>query len=229
MIDYRSGQVSADNTSVGLEPPVDDVQASSSNNGQQLNGQSGANAQLNSQNVQIGARLKVVREQNGLSQRELAKRSSVTHSSISMIEQGQHSPSVSSLEKILSGIPMTLAQFFVCDPLNATQVVYRSSELAAQQKQSSAIIIQDIPHKNPQVNLILQKIILGVGADMGAVPRISNHAISAIVIAGQLELTANMHVSALEMGDAFSLSVLQPYRLRNLSRSDECILLFCEA
>lgn len=234
MIDHRAGHLSADNTSVALELPVDDVQAGnqisnhlgSHTNSQQLNAQS---AQSSAQNIQIGARLKVVREQNGLSQRELAKRSSVTHSSISMIEQGQHSPSVSSLEKILSGIPMTLAQFFVFDPLNATQVVYRSSELAAQQKHNSAIIVQDIPHKNPQLSLIFQKIILSAGADMGAVPRISNHAISAIVIAGQLELTANMHVSALDVGDAFSLSVLQPYRLRNLSPTDECILLYCEA
>ena len=185
--------------------------------------------QQSQQQSQIGARLKVIREQNGFSQRELAKRSSVTHSSISMIEQGQHSPSISSLEKILSGIPMTLAQFFVCDPLDASQVVYRLSELVAQQQQDSSILVQNIPHKSPLTSVIVQKIILPAGADMGAIPRISNHAISAFVVVGQLELTANMHVSLLDAGDAFSLSPLQPYRLRNLSPSDECVLFLCEA
>ena len=179
--------------------------------------------------LQIGARLKVVREQNGLSQRELAKRSSVTHSSISMIEQGQNSPSVSSLEKILSGIPMTLAQFFVCDPLNASQVVYRSSELAIHQQQNSAVVIQDIPHKNPQAVATFQKFILGVGTDIGAIPQLSHRAISGFIVAGQLELTANMHVSILHADDAFSLSPHQPYRMRNLSATHECVLLICEA
>lgn len=232
MIDFHTDPSSADNGSLVLGSAVE-LSLTSQIHGQNAQAQNAQphNAQPQNsqpQNSQIGARLKVVREQNGLSQRELAKRSSVTHSSISMIEQGQHSPSISSLEKILSGIPMTLAQFFVCDPLNATQVVYRSAELGAQQKQNAGIIVQDIPHRNPHIRVVFQKIILGVGADLGAIPRVSHHAISAIVIAGQLELTANMHVSALDVGDAFSLSILQPYRLRNLSPANECILLVCE-
>lgn len=178
---------------------------------------------------QVGMRLKVIREQNGLSQRELAKRSNVTHSSISMIEQGQNSPSIHSLEKILSGIPMTLAQFFVCDPLNASQVVYRSSELASREIKNSAMTTQDLPHKNPQSVVKFQKIILDAGADSGVTPRVSTHAISGFIVCGQLELTANMHVSSLYADDAFSLAAHQPYRLRNLSATDECVLLICEA
>ncbi|HWV16419.1 MAG TPA: helix-turn-helix domain-containing protein [Cellvibrio sp.] len=179
--------------------------------------------------LEVGARLKVVREQNGLSQRELAKRSSVTHSSISMIEQGQNSPSVSSLEKILSGIPMTLAQFFICDPDNASQVVYRSSELIGQQKQYDQLIVQDIPQKSVYSGISLQKFILLCLADIGAIPQLSNQAVSGLVVSGQLELTANTHVSLLHAGDAFSLSAQQPYRLRNLSSATHCELLVCKA
>ena len=59
-----------------------------------------------------GARLQALRKQQGLSQRELARRAEVTNSTLSMIEQGKVSPSISSLEKILVAIPMTLQEFF---------------------------------------------------------------------------------------------------------------------
>ncbi len=176
----------------------------------------------------VGTRLKVVREQNGLSQRELAKRAGVTHSSISMIEQGQNSPSINSLEKILSVIPMTLAQFFVCDPSHPSQVVYRSGELVTQEHQSG-IIVQNIPHKNFVVNLFFQKLTLSAGADTGATPLMSSECISGFITSGQLELTANMQVSILRMDDAFTLFAGQAYRFRNLSTTEECVLLICKA
>ena len=49
--------------------------------------------------IALGERLRLVRELNGLSQRELARRAGVTNSNISLIEQGQISPSVGSLAK----------------------------------------------------------------------------------------------------------------------------------
>ena len=60
----------------------------------------------------IGVRLQAVRKIHGYSQRELARRAEVTNSTLSMIEQGKVSPSVSSLEKILQAFPMSLQEFF---------------------------------------------------------------------------------------------------------------------
>ncbi|HPE72850.1 MAG TPA: helix-turn-helix domain-containing protein, partial [Candidatus Competibacter sp.] len=42
----------------------------------------------------LGTRLRAVREQYGLSQRELARRAGVTNGTISLIEQNKNSPSV---------------------------------------------------------------------------------------------------------------------------------------
>jgi DNA-binding XRE family transcriptional regulator/quercetin dioxygenase-like cupin family protein len=173
----------------------------------------------------VGALLKKVREQNGLSQRELAKRSGVTHSSISMIEQGQNSPSINSLEKILNAIPMTLAQFFMCDLNYAGHIVHRACELTSQ-PQHFGIMVQPIPHQNAAR---FQKMILAIAADTGAAPLTANQALSGVVIAGQLELTANMNVATLHTGDAFTLAAKQAYRLRNLSATEECVLWVCEA
>lgn len=60
----------------------------------------------------LGATLLNLRNLSGLSQRELAKRAGLTNSVISTIEQGKVSPSVSSLAKLLSGMGLSLAQFY---------------------------------------------------------------------------------------------------------------------
>ena len=62
--------------------------------------------------MEIGKQLRAVRTAFGLSQRELAKRAGVTNGMISLIEQDRVSPSVGSLQKILSAFPMTMAEFF---------------------------------------------------------------------------------------------------------------------
>ncbi|MGS0730259.1 helix-turn-helix domain-containing protein, partial [Shewanella sp. 0m-11] len=81
--------------------------------------------------MDIGENLKRVRKEKGLSQRELAKRAGVTNSTISMIEKNSVSPSVSSLKKVLSGLPMSLVEFFSIEDTSAAEqkVVYRSDEL----------------------------------------------------------------------------------------------------
>ena len=60
----------------------------------------------------LGARLQAVRKPYDLTQGELAKRSGVTNATISLIETTKVCPSLSSLKKILDGIPMSLADFF---------------------------------------------------------------------------------------------------------------------
>ncbi|EGH28847.1 helix-hairpin-helix DNA-binding motif-containing protein, partial [Pseudomonas syringae pv. japonica str. M301072] len=79
--------------------------------------------------MDTGARLKLVRESYKLSQRELARRSGVTNATISLIEQNRVSPSISSLKKLLEGIPMTLADFFTFDqPPGQDQYVFRAGD-----------------------------------------------------------------------------------------------------
>lgn len=63
----------------------------------------------------LGAALLNLRTLSGLSQRELAKRAGLTNSVISTIEQGKVSPSVCSLAKLLSGLGLSLAEFYALD------------------------------------------------------------------------------------------------------------------
>src|SRR3954470_14278001 len=79
--------------------------------------------------IDVGAHLRAVRMMFGLSQRELAKRAGVTNGTISLIEQNRVSPSVSSLKKVLDGVPMSLAEFFTLDLAAAPQAFFGAEEL----------------------------------------------------------------------------------------------------
>ena len=67
--------------------------------------------------LDLGIRLRVLRERAGLSQRALAKRASVTNSTISLIESGKVNPSVSALKRVLDGIPIGMSEFFAFEPV----------------------------------------------------------------------------------------------------------------
>ena len=79
----------------------------------------------------VGARLRSVREQSGMSQRELAKRAGVTNATISLIEQESHAPSLASLHRILNAIPISMAEFFALpvdgDPTRTAWVMMDAS------------------------------------------------------------------------------------------------------
>src|ERR1700741_5668408 len=79
--------------------------------------------------IDVGARLRSVRTSFGLSQRALARRAGVTNGLISLIEQNRVSPSVSSLKKVLDGVPMSLAEFFTLDLSDAPQAFFGTEEL----------------------------------------------------------------------------------------------------
>ena len=73
--------------------------------------------------IELGARLRQVRERGGLSQRALAKCSGISNATISLIESGKLNPSVSVLKRILDGIQMDLSAFFATEASEPEPVV----------------------------------------------------------------------------------------------------------
>ena len=83
--------------------------------------------------LNLGTKLRAVREQHGLTQRQLAKRVGITNASISLIESGRTNPLVGNLKRLLDGIPMSLAEFFAMEhPEEAAEnkVFFPAGELA---------------------------------------------------------------------------------------------------
>lgn len=165
--------------------------------------------------MNVGVRLKSVRKKHGLSQRELAKRAGVTNSTISMIEKDSVSPSVSSLKKVLAGIPMSMVEFFSEEsPVTSDiPVFYRYDALLD-------LSMQDVQFKlvgksYGKRSMAFLEEIYAPGSDTGEdmLAHIGEEA--GFVISGRLEMTVNDAVSILEAGDSYYFDSTWPHRFRN--------------
>jgi transcriptional regulator with XRE-family HTH domain len=168
--------------------------------------------------IDVGAHLRAVRGMYGLSQRELAKRAGVTNGMISLIEQNRVSPSVSSLKKVLDGIPMSLAEFFTLDLSAGPQVFYTRDELT--DLGSGEVSLRLVAAKRPNRALAILHERYAPGADTGADMLSHKGEEGGIVIRGRVELTVGAASRVLEAGDAYYFSSAVPHRFRNPARED---------
>lgn len=141
----------------------------------------------------VAIRLKLIREAFGISQRELAKRAGVTNSSISMIELGQVSPSIQSLERILSVIPIGLSDFFGFNPVSSVRV----------NRLSTAASI--CPQAGDQ---LIGRIVIVLPGESGSLKLLAHDACG-LVVEGKAQLKSVSAQEFLEKGDSFYIPACQ--------------------
>jgi transcriptional regulator with XRE-family HTH domain len=66
--------------------------------------------------LQLGARIRVLRQARRLTLRALAERSGVTESFLSQVEREVASPSIASVQRIARGLDLSIAQLFAEEP-----------------------------------------------------------------------------------------------------------------
>jgi transcriptional regulator with XRE-family HTH domain len=164
--------------------------------------------------LDVGGHLKAVRTLYGLSQRELAKRAGVTNGTISLIEQNHVSPSISSLKKVLDGIPMSLAEFFTLDLQTSPQVFYSRDELA--DLGDGDVSLRLVAAKRPNRAMAIMHERYRPGADTGADMLSHKGEEGGVVISGRVELTIGGQSRILNAGDAYYFLSTVPHRFRNL-------------
>jgi len=163
--------------------------------------------------LDVGAHLRAVRTMYGLSQRELAKRAGVTNGLISLIEQNRVSPSVSSLKKVLDGIPMSLAEFFTLDLSASPQVFYRGDELTDLGDRHVSLRLVAARRPNRSMSVMHER--YASGADTGADMLRHEGEEGGVVVRGRVELTIGGETRVLGPGDAYYFTSAIPHRFRN--------------
>ncbi len=76
--------------------------------------------------IDIGTRLRGLREERGISMRELSRMSGISPNTLSMIERRKTSPSVSTLYKLADALEVPITAFFRLQP-EKTDVVFKKS------------------------------------------------------------------------------------------------------
>ena len=166
----------------------------------------------------IGTRLRTIRTARGLSQRELARRSGVANGLISLIEQDRTSPSVSSLKRILDGIPMTLAEFFALETPPGKRIFFTADELT--RLVSGTLTVRQVGDSRGRSLQILHER-YEPGADTGETMLRHEAEEGGLVLRGQIEITVGDQCQVLRAGDAYYFDSRLPHRFRNLG-ADSC-------
>ena len=171
--------------------------------------------------IDVGARLRSVRTSFGLSQRELARRAGVTNGLISLIEQNRVSPSVSSLKRVLDGVPMSLAEFFTLDMSDAPQAFFSADELVELGNQEVSLRLVAAKRPGRQLTVLHERYAAGAatGEEMLAHRGLAHRGEeSGIIIRGRIELTVSGTARVLGPGEAYYFSSQLPHRFRNVGR-----------
>ncbi len=166
--------------------------------------------------IDVGARLRSVRTTFGLSQRELARRAGVTNGLISLIEQNRVSPSVSSLKRVLDGVPMSLAEFFTLDLSTSPQTFYGVDELV--ELGNEAVSLRLIAAQRPARQLTLLHERYAPGAATGEEMLAHRGEEGGVIIKGRIELTVGGATRVLGPGEAYYFATQLPHRFRNVGR-----------
>ncbi|QQS55676.1 MAG: cupin domain-containing protein [Candidatus Competibacteraceae bacterium] len=170
----------------------------------------------------LGTRLRAVREQYGLSQRELARRAGVTNGTISLIEQNKNSPSVASLKKVLDGIPLSLSEFFSLEPPSQDPIFFKAHELLELAK--GAISFRQVGRNLRHRKLQILHERYAPGADTGKLMLQHDGEEGGIVLRGRIEIMVGDQRRVLEAEDAYYFDSRQPHRFRNVG-DQECELI----
>lgn len=169
--------------------------------------------------MDVGTHLKAVRQMYGLSQRELAKRAGVTNGLISLIEQNRVSPSVSSLKKVLDGIPMALAEFFTQDLTAKPQVFFPRDEL--DDIGTASVELRLVGGRLAKRGMSILHERYSPNADTGEEMLTHAGEEGGVIVKGKIELTIGGEARVLGPGDAYYFKSSLPHRFRNTGR-EEC-------
>jgi transcriptional regulator with XRE-family HTH domain len=164
--------------------------------------------------AKLGARLRELRRRRDLGLRELAARSGVSHSAISLIERDRMSPTVDTLGAILDALGATLVGFFTELQPGAPYTPFYKADDLIEIGNPEAISYRVVGMTHPDRRLLMLHETYAVGAETGAA--ISHPAQEAgIVTRGTVEVTVAGQSRVLRPGDAYYFDSRLPHHFRN--------------
>jgi quercetin dioxygenase-like cupin family protein len=173
----------------------------------------------------VGEQVRLLRTRRGLSLRGLAAQTGFSPSFISQLENGQVSPSISSMEKIASTLGVSLVDFFAAASEADGGLVVRSSERHAITSGWSKAAVEAVSPLAAPVRLEVISITLEPGGRSGKHPYAHPREEFAFVLRGRVRLTLGPEEHELHAGDAASILPGELRLWRNDSRSSAQVLI----
>jgi transcriptional regulator with XRE-family HTH domain len=170
-------------------------------------------------NDRIAARVRQLRAERGLSLDTLAERSGVSRSMISLIERGETSATAVLLEKLASGLSVTLAGLFE-PPAGAADPVSRRADQPVWRDPGSGYLRRNISPGSHLSPIQIVEVLFPPGAhvayESGNRQPPIHHQVW--VLEGAIEVTVGEDSHALDAGDCLAFILDRPTAYRNRSR-----------
>lgn len=170
-------------------------------------------------NSRIAARVRDLRAQQGLSLDALAAKCDVSRSMLSLVERGESSPTAVVLEKIATGLGVTLASLFE-DMAAPPDPVGRGRERSTWRDPDSGYLRRNVSPPNYPSPLQLVDVELPAGAKVAYESGTREASIhqQIWVREGALEVTLGRITYRLEQDDCLAMQLNEPITYRNRTR-----------
>jgi len=170
-------------------------------------------------NARIASRVRALRADHGLTLDALAAKCDVSRSMISLVERGESSPTAVVLEKIASGLGVSLAALFD-DSSVAAKPVSRRDDRTPWRDPQSGYVRRNISPANFPSPIQIVEIVLPAGArvayETGA-RDVSMHQ-QIWVLSGSIEVTLGRVTYRLSEDDCLAMQLDAPTAFRNRTR-----------
>ena len=175
---------------------------------------------------EVGARIREYRQQRGLSLRALAELCDLSPNTISLVERGISSPSVSTLQQLAMALGVPITSFFTA-PVERVQVLLTRGDERIRSG-SSSVVLESLVYGLREQACDPFVVTLKPGASSG--PKLMTHTGHELImcIRGELEYEIAGEIYHLLPGDSLLFHADQPHRWRNLSGDEAEFLLIMQ-
>ena len=172
--------------------------------------------------VDVGSRIKALREAMDLSLRDLAERSGVSAPMLSQVERGDTSPTLAVASKIAAGLELTLSQLLRLDESDGVTVVRADQRLEGGRGDGHRyeVLTPALPGQRAEVSL--HRLAAGAATGGPGDPPIheAGSRETAVALKGTVRLVCDGVAHDLEQGDAVTFDADLPHHFENPGRRE---------
>ena len=173
--------------------------------------------------INVGQRLRVIRAERGLSIKALAELSQLNVNTLSLIENGRTSPSVSTLQQLSQSLQVPITSFFETDH-GQKKVVFQKSGT----RPHAAFLhgtMEDLAAGMSRFGAEPLIVTLAARADSGKLPIVHTGREFVYCLEGKIAYTVDSETYLLEPGDSLLFEAYLPHHWKNQNTTSSRILL----
>jgi transcriptional regulator with XRE-family HTH domain len=172
--------------------------------------------------LDVGPRVRALREAMDLSLRDLAERCGVSAPMLSQVERGETSPTLAVASKIAGGLELSLSQLLRLDEGDGVAVVRASSRLEGGRGNGHRyeVLTPALPGQRAEVSLHTLAAKAATGGPHDPPMHEAGSRETAVVLSGRLSLVCDGVAHELDEGDAVTFDADLPHHFENPGRRE---------